>query len=202
MSRTNRQIQKEQTKKMLLKTAFWVFSENGILNTRMSDIAETAGVSHGTVFLHFKTQEALITDVIETFGRKIAFRTHELANSCEHIKDILEAHLSTVAEYEPFYTQLVVENRFLPIAARDMWVSIQSAISFHFSQALKRDMQEGRCISLPADFLFNTWIGLLHHYLANGDLFAPEGNVLKRHGKMLVASYMKMISDERDGING
>lgn len=66
MKKTNRQLQKEQTKELLLKTAYEIFSERGIMNTRMSDIARAAGVSHGTIFVHFQTQEALIEEVIET----------------------------------------------------------------------------------------------------------------------------------------
>ena len=114
MKKTNRQQQKEQTRQTLLKAAYQVFSQGGILNARMSDIAQSAGVSHGTVFAHFATQEALITEVIETYGGQIASRTHELAGGCERMEDMLRAHLAGIAEFEPFYSRLVIENRMLP----------------------------------------------------------------------------------------
>jgi AcrR family transcriptional regulator len=196
MNKTSRQLQKEQTKETLLKTAFEVFSERGIMNTRMSDIALAAGVSHGTVFAHFQTQEMLITEVIELYGARIALRTHELTDSCDHIEDVLSAHLAGIMEFEPFYTRLVVESRFLPLAARDVWVTIQSAISFHFSQVADREMQSGRSINIPAHLLFNMWVGLVHYYLANGDLFAPEGDVIKRYGKTLMENYIKLYQRE------
>jgi len=196
MKTTNRQQQKKQTKEALLRTAFEVFSERGIMNTRMSDIAQAAGVSHGTVFAHFQTQEMLITEVVETYGGKIALRTHELADSCEHMKEILSAHLAGIMEFEPFYTRLVIENRLLAPAARDVWVSVQSAISFHFSQVAGREIQSGRSINLPTHLLFNIWVGLVHYYLANGDLFAPEGNVIKRYGDTLVENYIKLIQTD------
>ncbi len=197
MKGINRQLQKERTKETLLKTSFEVFSKHGIMNTRMSDVAQAAGVSHGTVFVHFQTQEALITEVIETYGGKIALRTHELAGSCEYMEEILSAHLAGIKEFEPFYTRLVIENRLLPPVARDVWVSIQSAISFHFSQVAEREIQSGRSIDLPAYLLFNVWIGLVHYYLANGDLFAPEGNVIKRYGNTLVENFLKLIGTDR-----
>ncbi|MHC1771792.1 MAG: TetR/AcrR family transcriptional regulator [Flexilinea sp.] len=53
MKKTTRELQKEQTKALLLKTAYDVFSKNGIMDTRVSDVAEAAGVSHGTIFVHF-----------------------------------------------------------------------------------------------------------------------------------------------------
>lgn len=193
MKKTNRQLQKEQTKESLLKTAYEVFSERGIMNTRMSDIALAAGVSHGTVFAHFQTQEMLITEVIEAYGGKIALRTHELADSCDHIEEVLSAHVAGIMEFEPFYTRLVIENRLLPLVARDVWVSIQSAISFHFSQVIEREMQSGRSVNIPTHMLFNMWVGLVHYYLANGDLFAPQGNLIKQYGETLIENYMKLI---------
>lgn len=196
MKKTNRQLQKEQTKESLLKTAFGVFGERGIMNTRMSDIAQAACVSHGTVFVHFQTQEVLITEVVEIYGGKIALRTHELADSCQHMKEILSAHLAGIMEFEPFYTRLVIENRLLPPAARDVWITIQSAISFHFSQVAEREIQSGRSINLPTHLLFNMWVGLVHYYLTNGDLFAPEGNVIERYGNTLVENYIKLIQTD------
>ena len=197
MKTTYRQTQKKQTREALLKTAFEVFSERGIMNTRMSDIAQTAGVSHGTVFVHFQTQEALITEVVETYGGKIAARTHELSDSCKHMEEILAAHLAGIGEFEPFYTRLVIENRLLPSSARDVWISIQSAISFHFSQVAEREIQSGRCRPLPTAILFNTWVGLVHYYLANGDLFAPEGNVIRRYKDTLIENYIILIEERR-----
>jgi AcrR family transcriptional regulator len=193
MKTINRREQKEQTKRLIVKTAYEVFSEKGIMNTRMSDISQRAGVSHGTLFVHFDSQETLLTEVIGEYGRKIALRTHELADSCFKLRDILAAHLEGIMEFEPFYTRLVIENRLLPKDARDTWVSIQSAVAFHFGEAAERERQEAALADIPIHMLFNMWLGLVHHYLANGDLFAPEGGVIKRYGDTIIDNYMKLI---------
>lgn len=193
MSNNKRLLQKEQTRALLMETAFTLFSQNGIMSTRMSDIAAAAGVSHGTVFAHFASQEALITKVIETYGGKIALRTHELSSSCQSMAELLSAHLDGIQEFEPFYTRLVIENHLLPTVAKDVWASIQSAISFHFSQVAKKERQADKSIDLPAHMLFNVWIGLVHYYLMNGDLFAPNGSVMEQYHDVLIESYLKLI---------
>jgi AcrR family transcriptional regulator len=196
---TSRQMQKEQTRELLLKNAYQVFSEQGIFNTRMSDIAKASGVSHGSVFVHFQDQETLIEEVIGIYGRKIALRTHILADSCDDLGALLRAHLEGIKEYEPFYTRLVIENRLLPAKARDAWIGIQSAISFHFSQACEREARLQKRADIPSYMLFNMWMGLVHYYLANGDLFAPEGNVIKRYGETLIRTYLKLLCGEDEG---
>ncbi len=194
MKKTARQNQKEQTRKHLLEVAYLEFSRRGIMTTRMSDIADAAGVSHGTVFLHFATQEALITAVIEDFGERVARRTHELASDCAGFQDGLEAHLSGIMEFEGFYTRLVLETAFLPPAARDAYILIQSAISFHLSQPAQREMEAGTILAVPFHLLFNTWLGLINYYIMNKDLFSPHEPVLRRYGRLLLDHYMSLIS--------
>lgn len=198
MKKTNRQLQKEQTKELLLRTAYEIFSDRGIMNTRMADIAHAAGVSHGTIFVHFQTQEALIEEVIETYCQKITLRTHALADCCGTLEELLRAHLSGIMEFEQFYTRLIIENQMLPACARDSWVSIQSAVSFHFSLVYERDKGQGSNKAIPAYMLFNMWMGLVHYYLENGDLFAPEGNVLLRYGDVLIDNYLKLITGKAE----
>jgi AcrR family transcriptional regulator len=190
----NRQQQKENTRRKLLDTALEVFAQNGITATRMSDIAEAAGVSHGTVFLHFETQDALISAVIEDFGFRMASRTHELTETSGSLREVLAAHLRGIREQEGFYTRLVIESNQLPPAARNALISIQSAVSFHISQAAQREMDEGSIKPMPVALLFNTWVGLVHYYLSNGDLFSPGKSVIEICGPVLLDHFTGLIS--------
>ena len=191
MERNVRQKQKEKTREALLDTAYGLFSKQGILNTRMSDIAQAAGVSHGTVFLHFETQEVLVLQVVEHYCSKIAARTHELSDTSGTLRELLAAHLQGITDFEPFCTRLVIENRMLPQPARDAWMGVQSAISFHFSRAVARELGSA---AADASLLFNSWMGLVHYYLANGDLFAPEGEVIRRYREKLMDFFLTMVS--------
>jgi len=202
MKKTVRELQKEQTKDLLLKTAYDVFSEKGIMNTRVSDIAQAAGVSHGTIFVHFRSQEALVEEVVAICGQKIASHTHEFAYSCDCLPELLRVHLNGIMEFEPFYTRLIIENRLLPPGARDSFIAIQSVISLHFNQVLQREQKSAQDDEIPPYLLFNMWMGLVHYYLANGDLFAPEGNVIKRYGETLIENFLKLLTKKEEKQNG
>jgi len=190
---TQRQIQKEQTRKMILQIAMKQYAQNGIMATRTVDIAKAAEVSHGTVFSHFATQEDLLNTVIEEFGMTVSQRLHELASANMDLKSVLESHLAGLMEFEDFYTRLVIEGRLLPPSARNTLAIIQSSISFHMSQAAELAMDKGTIERYSIHMLFNTWIGLLHYYLGNSDLFAPGESVLRRYGQEILDHYMKLI---------
>lgn len=193
MSETKRQIQKKITRKHLVEIAIKQFGENGIITTRTADIAKAAKVSHGTVFAHFSTQEELLISVIEEFGNRITQRIHELVNINSTLFEVLDAHITGLIEFEPFYTRLIIERRLLPESVSNTYIIIQSTISFHISIAAEKEIEQGTIKEIPIHLIYNTWIGLIHYYITNSDLFSPNGYVLKKYRNELLQHYMNLI---------
>jgi AcrR family transcriptional regulator len=192
----DRNAQKSETRARLIEAGLRVCARDGIAAASSAEIAREAGFAHGTVFARFGTKEELAAAVIEEFGDSIARRLHELCESGADTREVLSAHLEGIREREDFYARLVVEAPLLPKAARDSMVLIQSSIAFHLSPALEADAAAGRVKDLPLHLVFNTWIGLVHHYLANRDLFAPGASVIERRGPELLDHFMALISKE------
>ena len=63
---------------------------------------------------------------------------------------------------------------------------IQSDIA-HF---LEKNMK-GSEKSTPINFLLNSWLGLIHYYLTNRDVFAPGKSVIATCGKDLLNHFLK-----------
>jgi len=194
-----RQERKERTRRILVKAALEQLSRTGLIATRTLDIARRAGVSHGTIFVHFATREALVAQVIEEFGTRVAARMHELASKGSGVREVLKAHLRGLSEFEPFYARLVTEGPLLPREAGSALVAIQSAISFHLNQAAEREMNAGTVKRMPAHLLFNTWVGLVHYYIANRHVLAPRESVLERQGGELIEHFTNLISTGKEG---
>ena len=193
MKENKRNVQKELTRKKLIEVAIKLFGDNGILNTKTIDISKEAGVSHGTVFSHFKTQEELLDTVIEEVGNRIVSKLQELIDVKSTLEEILKAHINGLMEFEKFYTRLIIERRLLPESASNIYIIIQSSISFHIGEVLKEEIAKGKIIDTPIHLLFNSWVGLIHYYLTNGDLFTNEESILNNYGQELINHYIKLI---------
>lgn len=193
MKENKRNVQKELTRKKLIEVAIKLFGDNGILNTKTIDISKEAGVSHGTVFSHFKTQEELLDTVIEEVGDRIVSKLQELIDVKGSLEEILKAHINGLIEFEKFYTRLIIERRLLPESASNIYVIIQSSISFHIGEVLKEEIAKGKIIDTPINLLFNSWVGLIHYYLTNGDLFTNDGSILNNYSQDLINHYIKLI---------
>ncbi|WP_151702202.1 TetR family transcriptional regulator [Nitrincola alkalilacustris] len=50
----------EQTRELLLEVAMRTFSEKGLANTSLKEVAAEAGVTHGALYWHFKNRDELL----------------------------------------------------------------------------------------------------------------------------------------------
>jgi AcrR family transcriptional regulator len=70
--RTRRQVQKEDTRRIIQNTAYSLFAERGYTETTMRTLADHAGVGLGTIFKHFPDKPSLLVAAFqEDLGRII-----------------------------------------------------------------------------------------------------------------------------------
>ena len=63
--KTHRELQKEETRRIILESAYRLFAELGYAKTTMRDLATDSGVGLGTVFKHFPDKSSLLVAAFE-----------------------------------------------------------------------------------------------------------------------------------------
>ena len=66
----------EKTRAKLLRGARRVFERDGFIEARISDIARSAGVSHGTFYTYFSSKEEVFREVVADLQTDLAGREH------------------------------------------------------------------------------------------------------------------------------
>lgn len=192
---TKRQEQKEATRQLIIKTAMDVYAQYGF-SVPTSLIAKQAGLAHGSVFAHFPTVEDLVSCVLQTFFDDLGLRLHNLSSMGCTIEELLSFHLSVLEEHEALYKRIICETALLPKDTQISLISAQSVVSYHLSKALEKGIAEGTIKNVPLHMLFNTWLGLVHYYLQNSELFSPNDSVLRRYKGELIGCYTALIKQE------
>ncbi len=169
-----------------------VARRDGFREASTLDVARRARVSHGLVFAHFSTRDALLVEAVSDLGLRMTNAMHALVHDGAHLREVLRAHLRCIQEHEDLYARLIAELPFLPARARTAWVGVQSAVSHHLADAYAAGVRAGELESLPPHLVFNTWVGLVHHYVLSRELFAPGGSVVRKHGPMLVDHFLRL----------
>jgi AcrR family transcriptional regulator len=178
---------KAATRESIITAARELFRRKGLLGTTTAEVAVEAVISHGALFVHFPRREDLQEEVIGRVGSEIGRAVHDAAESGSTLEDVLRSHLHAIRKEEALYARLLMEAPLLGEAARSALIGVQSAVAHHL---FAEDMLG------PADraIWFNTWLGLVHHYVINRDLFAPGESVISKHGETLVTHFAGMVS--------
>ena len=193
----SRDEQRAETRQRIVDAMIFVARRDGFREASTLDVAKRASVSHGLVFAHFATRDALLVEAVTAVGGRITHAIHALVHAKASLRDVLRAHLRCVQDEEELYARLVAELPFLPARARSAWVGVQSAVSQHISEAYAAGVESGALEHIPPHLVFNTWIGLVHHYVLQRELFAPGGSVVRKHGPTLVDHFLRLHEKAR-----
>jgi AcrR family transcriptional regulator len=190
----SRQEQKAATRNRLVEGAMALFIRKGILLTTTADIAKAIGMSHGVVFLHFPKRDDLVIAVIDEFARHLSAEFRAALEQEHGLRALLHAHLRVLQKFEPFYARLVTEAPLLPEKVRGTLLMTQAYVSSELFKSIEAERKAGHARAFERALLFNTWIGLVHHYLINRDVFATGESVIAEQGDGLVEHFMKLVS--------
>jgi AcrR family transcriptional regulator len=178
----------------VLSAATRLVERRGFAGTRTVDVARATQLSEGAVFMHFPSREALNLAVAAELGRALTDRLHALVTDGGDLRAALLAHVQCLEENEEVYRCLLREGPLLPKGFQRTWTGLQSAVAHHLQRAAAVDLAGKRLRRVAPHLLFNTWIGLVHHYLINRELFVTSGSVMKKHGRMLVDHYLALLA--------
>ncbi len=189
----SRTRQREETRRQLVQAGLQVVAARGFAGATTAAIAEASGKAHGTVFIHFRTRDALVAELVEEIGRAMSQRLTDIPNDAPGIGEVLDAHLAALARHEVLYARLLCEASTLPPAARARLFALQSGIAWRLRTAYAREVERGAARDMDPVMLANMWIALTNHYLMNRDLFAPGGSVVAARGAALKAQWLAII---------
>ncbi|MBM3502990.1 MAG: TetR/AcrR family transcriptional regulator [Alphaproteobacteria bacterium] len=190
----HRRARKTATYTSLVGAARALCQRQGFVGLRTADVAKAAGVSHGAVFAHFPTREMLLKSIVHDLTASLTDRLAELVTLGASLRAVLAAHLACLAEQEDLYRRLLIEAPLLPESFQLAWIGFQSAVSHHLAEAVAIERAGGSLRPIAHHLLFNTWIGLVHHYCINRELFAPGQSVFTARAEMLINHFLSLVS--------
>ncbi len=113
-TRSRREREKEEHRRLILGAAEAVFAEKGFERATMEEVAQRAEFSVGALYVFFKNKEALFGEVIrgiaqgfyETFRQTV--RTGATPMGC--IRAIVRLHLQEIVKHGAFFRAVIAEK--------------------------------------------------------------------------------------------
>jgi len=123
----------DERKSQIINAAEDVFTKKGFADARMDDIAEETGLSKGTLYLYFKSKDALIIAILDRiFQREFkAFETSDVTNM--RASDAIDHFANTIAKDIKIMLRLMpVAYEFLALAFRNK--TVQKALKIYVNR--------------------------------------------------------------------
>ena len=99
----------------ILQAAVSVFADRGFFQSRVSDVADAAGVAGGTIYLYFKSKDDLLISLFEDRMDNIIEHVNDallaVDSAPERLKIFVQKHLQMVRDYPELAEVLIVELR-------------------------------------------------------------------------------------------
>ena len=160
----------------ILDTATRLFSQKGFAETSTAEIADQAGVAHGTLFYHFKNKRGIIHEIFAIAGENYLRRLKkDIASESTGIKKI-----ETIIRFNDDYSwqnsqQVRIFQRFFPDLAEqpdpvhDLIAAIQQQVIALITQSLETGVADGtvfcRKIDETARIVNSLIFGITHMHL-------------------------------------
>jgi len=106
-------VDKETKKGEILEAAMKIFSTKGVAKTRMTDIAELAGIGKGTIYEYFRSKEEIFSTsfyhMFEKIDQIIASRIYKITNPEEKIRVFFNAYIEHIEEVDRDFFQIMLD---------------------------------------------------------------------------------------------
>ncbi len=110
-----RRRRREDRREAIIDAAVEVFARKGFFGAKVAEIAETAGVADGTIYLYFKSKDDLLISLFEEkmgeINEELLGLLAPLEDPAEKIRRYVVAHLELVASRPQLMQVLTIELR-------------------------------------------------------------------------------------------
>jgi AcrR family transcriptional regulator len=94
---TERDRQRAETRRRVRRVAIQLFRRDGLVDARIDEIAQAAGVSRGTVYFHYPTKEHIVGEVLSEAEGRVATVLENLPRTAS-LTRVLETFCAAYAE--------------------------------------------------------------------------------------------------------
>jgi AcrR family transcriptional regulator len=198
-------VDKKEKREKILNAAIQVFSKKGLKDTKISDIAETAGIGKGTVYEYFKSKNEVFAATfhffMERFEEVMSRRLFRIHDPLEKIRAYFSAWSEMLEGDYLDYLEIILDFWAHGIRQRDKaWVIDLNKLYSENRKILDNLLSE--CITLgeikpvdtkvTASIMLGALDGLLIQWIMNRDLFK-----MREATELLVETMIKGLKNEK-----
>ena len=176
---------KKKTRKLLLDKTASLLNKKGFLMVSSKEISRECNLSQGTLFLHFKTKENLLSTILND---NIDHFEKELNKRCK-IKDnkdvFLRSYIDVLIEHESFLSRAYKDLPYLNDNLKKNIINLETMTKNLFFDNIRQN--PGRKLSIVDSFIsIDAFISQIQKNLIEKEIYSEFNSIIRqRRGKII-----------------
>lgn len=200
-------VDKQAKRLEILRAAMRVFAQRGVVNTKMSDVAEAAGIGKGTIYEYFRSKEDIFADAYKSMFEGTEERVAAIVKSEldpeEKLRQLMaatvEGFLGDGGEFAgimmSFWSEGIrnQDERIINIIdLKQIYSDYRQMIAAILGEGVQCGVFDVEDSFLTASVLIGAMDGILLQWILDRNVFSPETAV-----DTLLESYLNGIKKQR-----
>ena len=183
-------VDKEEKKQEILKAAVRIFAQNGVVKTKMADIAEAAGIGKGTIYEYFRSKEDIFAETYSHLFQDTENKIAEVLESSippeEKLRNFMRV---TIEEFlvkdggefagimMSFWSEGIRNNneRIMQIIdLKKVYSEFRGIIAVILEEGIKKGKFRKVDTYITASVIIGALDGILLQYVMDKNVFSPE----------------------------
>lgn len=184
------------TKEQILKEALRLFSEKGIKETTVRDIAKAVGITEGAIYRHFESKDQIVYELFDVHSRELYDRLSEVIKKHrgweERFKEVVKTFLDFAFKNPDAFRYL---NIFHYLRGKD--VKRFEKLPFNLLRDLILDLSKEGVLRAQPEYALATLVGTLERvflYKSMGIIRESRREVKERTADLLWRSLVEWRS--------
>jgi len=188
-------IDKEVKKQEILIAAMKVFARKGVANTKMADVAESAGIGKGTIYEYFKSKDDIFAEAFSHFMEQmdavIAKRLFKIHDPIEKLDAGITAWVEVIKNCSIDFMEIIMDfwaegvrhkHKTTVFDLDKMYDEYRRMLVEILEDGISKDKFRPMNTTIVASILIGAIDGLVLQWIMDRNLFQFEeaANVLKK----------------------
>lgn len=180
-----RKLSKEFTRKQILKNTSLLLEEKGFFFVSTKQIADSCGISQGSIFLHFQTKDNLLNTIINMYTDEITDKLTKNCNPKENSEYFLKNYLDIVIEYEGILSRLFKDYPYLSDSLKKNIDNLLNVTKNLFFENTRNSIQ-GKINIVDIFIHIDAFMSQIYKNLVEKDTYTLSNNITRqRRGKLI-----------------
>jgi len=182
-------VDKEAKRLEIMNAAMKVFARSGVVNTKMAEIAEAAGIGKGTIYEYFRSKDEIFSHAFELFFQEIKTALDDISQSKTdpetRIRQIVKASLVDFTSGNEQFLQLLMDFWAEGIRNKNddngqvlnlerVYTEFRTAIAVILDDGIRRGVFRSVDTNIAASTLIGVLDGLYLQWIINPSVFEFE----------------------------